>query len=111
MALLDGFVTLPASLYADLSADVGGFDGRFLFLQDIPDLPIDVDPLLVYRGEASFGTLGSFEVLNTEVNATTPGAGMLSWSSISTTPRVSIGLARRWRSKSQTPPLSTASSR
>ena len=32
MALLDGFVTLPASLYADLSADVGGFDGRFLFL-------------------------------------------------------------------------------
>lgn len=74
MTLLDGFVTLPTSLYADLNASVDGFDGRFLYLQDVPDLPIDdLDPLLVYRGEASFETLDGFDVINAAVNETTPG--------------------------------------
>ena len=53
MSLYDGQLTIPASMFADLGEDDGGFDGSFLFLADVvPD-----DPLLVFRGEATFETL------------------------------------------------------
>ncbi len=58
----DGLVQFPARLYADLS-DLFTGAGRFLFLADMPELPV-VDPLLVLRGEAFFETLAASNVLD-----------------------------------------------
>ena len=65
LQFLDGLVAFPASLYADLS-DLFTGAGRFLFLADMPELPV-VDPLLVLRGEAFFETLAAINVLEAEV--------------------------------------------
>ena len=62
LQFLDGLVAFPASLYADLS-DLFTGAGRFLFLADVPEVPV-VDPLLVLRGEAFFETLGATNVLD-----------------------------------------------
>ena len=58
----DGLVQFPARMYADLS-DLFTGAGRFLFLADMPELPV-VDPLLVLRGEAFFETLAASNVLD-----------------------------------------------
>ena len=62
LSLADGLVELPASLYGDLSELFDG-SGRFLFLADIPEVPV-VDPLLVLRGEVSFEALAGALALN-----------------------------------------------
>jgi Ca2+-binding RTX toxin-like protein len=67
LSFLDGLVSIPASLYADLS-DLFSGSGRFLFLADIPEVPV-IDPLLVLRGEAFFEALGAANLLDALVTA------------------------------------------
>jgi len=62
LSFLDGLVEFPASLYADMS-DLFTGAGRFLFLADLPEVPV-LDPLLVLRGEAFFETLAATNVLD-----------------------------------------------
>lgn len=55
MSLLDGLVTFPTRMYADLS-DLNRGSGRFLYLQTQPEVPV-FEPLLVYRGAVAFEAL------------------------------------------------------
>ena len=66
LSFLDGLVEFPASLYADLS-DLFSGSGRFLFLADLPKVPV-VDPLLVLRGEVSFEPLSGTDLLDALVS-------------------------------------------
>ena len=62
MSFLDGLVEFPQTLYADLS-DLFSGSGRFLYLADIPEVPV-VDPILVYRGEVYFEALAAIDVFD-----------------------------------------------
>jgi hypothetical protein len=62
LSFLDGLVEFPATLYADLS-DLFSGSGRFLFLADIPEVPV-VDPLLVLRAEVFFEALTATDVFD-----------------------------------------------
>ena len=101
MALLDGFVTLPASLYADLSPTLVASMDASSFSRTSPTCRS-----MSIRSWCTVGwpSSGHSAVLKCSTpRSTRPrGAGMLSWSSISTTPRVSIGLARRVIQESNT---------
>jgi len=55
MSLLNGKVTFPTRMYADLS-DLNRGSGRFLYLQTKPEVPV-FEPLLVYRGSVLFQAL------------------------------------------------------
>ena len=56
LSLYEDAVTIPASIYADLGTSDDEFSGSFLFLSELsPNVPdFQIDPLLVYRGEATF---------------------------------------------------------
>ena len=62
MSFLDGLVEFPQTLYADLS-DLFSGSGRFLYLADIPEVPV-LDPILVYRGEVYFEALAAIDVFD-----------------------------------------------
>lgn len=63
LSFLDGLVEFPATLYADLS-DLFEGSGRFLFLADLPEVPLLDDPLLVLRGEVFFEALAAANVFD-----------------------------------------------
>jgi Ca2+-binding RTX toxin-like protein len=62
MSLLDGLVSFPTRMFADLS-DLNSGSGRFLYLQTQPEVPV-FDPLLVYRGAVAFEALTNGNVVN-----------------------------------------------
>jgi Ca2+-binding RTX toxin-like protein len=72
MSTLFGAIEIPIRMYADLS-DLFSGAGRFLYLQEVPDLPLGFDPLLVYRGEVSFEALFGNDVLNAAVTENVDG--------------------------------------
>ncbi|MFK7819472.1 MAG: hypothetical protein AB8G99_12190, partial [Planctomycetaceae bacterium] len=56
LSLYEDTLTIPASMYGDLGTSDETFSGKFLFLADVaPNVPeVDIDPILVYRGSATF---------------------------------------------------------
>jgi Ca2+-binding RTX toxin-like protein len=73
LSLVDGFVEVPAKLYADLSELFHG-TGRFLFLADMPDFQVDLDPLLVFRGRVAFEPLVGQSIMDASVTKNSSGA-------------------------------------